>query len=96
MNTAALPYDLHAHGTGSFVVFESAEAVALPLFALSRATLRGDGGRQISLEFTHAQVVVEGAGLAELFAHLLAGRLKTIRCGRHEGCLVDRIQICDT
>jgi hypothetical protein len=89
------PYEMHPPGGGGFTVFESADAVALPLLHLGKATLRGAGGQRMSFEFTGALVVVEGEGLAELFAHLLAGRVKTIRPGKHAACVVTGIQVLD-
>lgn len=91
---ASNPYELHQHG-GGFTVFESADAVALPLIQLAKATLRGTGGTRMIFEFSAAQVVVDGDGLTELYGHLLAGRVKAIRRGIHDGCTVTGIQISD-
>jgi len=85
---------MHTHG-GGFTVFESGDAVGLPLIHLSRATLRGANGQKIQLEFSSAQVVIEGESLAELFGHVLDGRVKVVRRGRHESCVVAGIQILD-
>jgi hypothetical protein len=89
------PYEMHPPGGGGFISFESADAVALPLLHLGKATLRGAGGQRMSLEFSGAQVVIEGEGLAQLFGHLLAGRVKTIRRGKHADCVVVGIQVLD-
>lgn len=94
-NSTPQPYEMHAHGGGGFTVFDSGEAVALPLLHLSKATLRGAGGQRMGLEYASAMVVVEGDGLAELFAHLLAGRVKTIRAGRHQDCTISQVQVVD-
>lgn len=90
------PFEMHAAGGGGFTIFETADAVALPLMLLAKATLRGDTGQRLVLEYGATFAVVEGEGLAELFAHLLAGRVKVIRCGRHAVCVVRLIQILDT
>jgi hypothetical protein len=95
-DSSSLPYEMHPPSGGGFTIFESADAVALPLLHLSKATLRGAGGLRMSLEFSSALVVVEGEGLAELFGHLLAGRVKTLRVGRHADCALKVIQILDT
>jgi hypothetical protein len=92
---SASPYELHAHGGGGFVSFETDETVALPLFSLGHAVLRGNGETLVSLEFAHHRVVLEGQKLGELFAHLLAGRVRLIRRGRHAECAVDKIQILE-
>lgn len=96
MNATATPppYELHAHG-GGFTVFEAGEAVALPLLHLNKATLRGTNGQRMLLEYAVAEVVIEGDGLAELFAHLLAGRVKAIRRGVHDGCTVGAVQVLE-
>lgn len=89
------PFEMHPQGGGGFTVFEAGESVALPLLRLEKATLRGIDGQRMSLEFSSAMVVVEGEGLTELFGHLLAGRVKTIRRGKHAACVVGAIQIVD-
>ena len=90
------PYEMHVQGGGGFTIFESSEAVALPLLQLSKATLRGATGQRMILEYGAATVVAEGDGLGELFSHLLSGRVKTIRNGNHAGCSVTAIQVVDT
>lgn len=87
------PYELHAHG--GFTVFEAGEAIALPLLQLNRATLRGTNGQRMLLEYPAAEVVIEGDGLVELFSHLLAGRVKAIRRGVHDGCRVGAVQVLE-
>jgi hypothetical protein len=89
------PFETHAHGGGGFTVFESGESVALPLLHLNKATLRGPGGQRIVLEYPETQVVVEGEGLDELFTHVLAGFVRTIRRGKHGRCVVGVIQVLD-
>ena len=89
------PYEMHPQGGGGFTVFEASDAVGLPLMHLNKATLRGAGGQRMGLEFSAAQVVVEGEGLAELYGHLLAGRVKAIRRGTHGECVVLNVQILD-
>jgi hypothetical protein len=91
-----LPYELHLQGGGGFVSFETDETVAFPLFSLGQATLRGAGGRVMALEFSHHRVVVDGQSLGELFIHLLAGRVRLIRCGRTADCVVSNVQIMDS
>jgi hypothetical protein len=88
------PYELHQHG-GGFTVFEAADAVGLPITQLNRATLRGTGGQMMVLDFDSTQVLVDGNQLAELFGHLLGGRVKTIRKGKHGDCVVAKIQIAE-
>ena len=88
------PFDLHQRGPGGFVVFESAESVALPLHALAKATLRG-GGSHIALLFGAVMVAIDGRGLGVVFEHLLAAELKTIRCGCDQGLEVKNIQVLD-
>lgn len=90
------PFELHTQGHGGgFVVFETSESVALPLLALRRAVLRGAAQQSIVLEFEAQVAVIDGSGLTDLFAHLLSGRLKTIRCGRHEACVIERVHLTD-
>ena len=90
-----LPYEMHAQGSGGFTTFESTEAVALPLMLLTKATLRGTNGQRMILEYGSTSTVIDGDGLTELFAHLLSGRVKSLRLGRHDGCSVKGIQIID-
>lgn len=92
ITTGEHPYELHQQG-GGFTVFESAQGVGLPLSTLAMATLQGVGGRMMILDFGAARVVIDGEHLAELFGHFLAGRVKTIRSGRHGDCIVSIIQI---
>jgi hypothetical protein len=89
------PFETHAHGGGGFTVFESSESVALPLLHLNKATLRGPGGQRMVLGYPETQVVVEGEGLDELFAHVLAGFVRTIRKGKYESCLITAIHVLD-
>lgn len=92
----AFPFELHTHGHGGgFVIFETGEAVALPLLALRRAVLRGAAQQSVVLEFDAQVAVIDGTGLTDLFAHLLSGRLKAVRCGRHEACVVESIRLTD-
>ena len=90
------PFELHTQGHGGgFVIFETSEAVALSLMALRRAVLRGEAQQSVLLEFDAQVVVIDGTGLDDLFAHLLSGRLKAVRCGRHEACVVESIRLTD-
>lgn len=90
------PFELHTQGQGGgFVVFETGESVALPLLALRRGVLRGEAQQSVVLEFDAQIAVIDGTGLAELFTHLLAGRLKAVRRGRHEDCEVESIRLTD-
>ena len=43
------------------------------------------------LEFANRSIHVSGSGLSELFQHLLSGRVKVIREGRHDQCTVEEI-----
>ena len=90
------PYELHPQGGGFTVFVVAGEAVGLPLIQLGKATLRGEGGLRMGFEFGCALVVVEGDGLAELFAHVLAGRVKTVRPGAHGGCVVRVVQVAES
>jgi hypothetical protein len=47
------------------------------------------------LDFDSAHVRVDGDQLTELFGHLLGGRVKTIRKGKHGDCVVVKIQIAE-
>ncbi len=89
------PFELHPHGSSSgFVVFETSEALALPLIALNKVTLRGGAaGQSMVLEFESQLVVMEGEGLGDLFTHLLAGRIRVVRSGRHEHCVLESIHV---
>lgn len=94
MKTTIFPYELHVSGGGFCVLFELApdNALALPLTALFCARLAGrEDAQRLVLEFPGHHVTVEGGGLDDMLAHLLAGRVKTLRPGRHEGCVVTRI-----
>jgi hypothetical protein len=88
------PYELHSHGGGGFVTFEVGESVALPLIALNSATLRGPSESQtIVLAFTSHLVEIQGAGLDEVFDHLLGGVVRVIRQGHHEKCVVEKVYV---
>ena len=88
------PFELHARGGGRFVTFEVDESVALPLIALNTATLRGSTENQaIVLAFASHLVEIQGAGLNEVFDHLLGGLVRVVRQGRHEKCIVEKVQI---
>lgn len=89
------PYELHTSGGGFCVLFETAaEALALPLTALVCARLRTGGeGQQLVLEFNTLCVRIDGTGLTEMLAHLLVRRVKTIRVGHHEICVVKKLYI---
>lgn len=89
------PYEMHASGGGGFTSFEADDTVALPLILLAKATLHEGTGQRLVLAYGTTYAVVEGEGLADLFAHLLAGRIRTIRPGRHASCTVHTIQIVD-
>lgn len=92
------PYDLHAHGNGGFISFDSrsGDVISLPLLSLDRATLRNRGSRcELVLEFDSNLVTIHGTGLASVAEHLFAGRVKAIRMGTYDGCVVDGIQIVD-
>lgn len=91
MNTKTA-YDLHEHGSGGFITFErNEERIAVQLLALDKATLKGAKGTLMVLEFSSRMIHVSGSGLSELFEHLLGGRVKIIREGRHAQCAVDAI-----
>jgi len=89
------PYDMHSQGGGGFTTFEARDAVALPMMLLAKATLSGPSGQRMVLEFGQTSAVVEGENLADLFAHLLSGRVKTMRVGQHATCSIRCIQILD-
>jgi hypothetical protein len=89
------PFELHAHGsTGGFIIFEINESVALPLMALTQATLRGTSTQQsIVLEFESHVVMIDGAGLDDFFGHLLTGKIRLMRRGAHEHCTIEKIHL---
>jgi len=97
MNSAReLPYELHTHGCGTFVVFNVADQIALPLIALARATLRAVLGRdELVLEFHNVDVVIEGSALGPMLDHLLAGRVRRVSCGGDSNCSVETIRVTD-
>jgi hypothetical protein len=98
MNTSQ-PYELHTHGGGAFVSFDSmqGDVLSLPLISLNRAILRTRGqGSELVLEFEANLVSVFGNNLASLRDHLLAGRLKVIRVGQFEECSVTGIRVSDS
>lgn len=97
MNSMAeLPYELHTHGSGAFVIFNVAGQIALPLLTLSRATLRTMRERdELVLEFQNVEVVIEGRALAPMMEHLLAGRVKRISAARDHGCEIVVIRIAE-
>jgi hypothetical protein len=92
--TTTFPYELHMSGGGFCVLFELAadDALALPLMALVCARLAGqEAAQRLALEFPGHHITIEGRALGDMLAHLLTGRVKTLRPGRHEGCAVTRI-----
>ncbi|MFH1498016.1 MAG: hypothetical protein ABII82_09355 [Verrucomicrobiota bacterium] len=94
MKTTIFPYELHVSGGGFCVVLELSEdnALALPLTALVCARLAGrEDAQRLVLEFPGHHVTVEGGGLDDMLGHLLAGRVKTLRVGKHEDCVITRI-----
>ncbi len=98
MNTEQ-PYELHTHGGGAFVSFDSkkGDVLSLPLISLNRAILRTRGqGSELVLEFENNLVSVFGRNLAPLRDHLLAGRLKLIRTGQFEECAVTGLRVSDS
>lgn len=96
-STAELPYELHTHGSGAFVIFNVTEQIALPLIAMIRATLRANGdGDEIILEFQTAEVVITGRGLTLLLEHLLAGRVKRISRASDAVCDVAGIRFTES
>lgn len=96
-STIELPYELHTHGSGAFLIFNVGDQIALPLLALARATLRATHeGDEIALEFQNVEIAIEGRGLLLLLDHLLAGRVKRISCAEHAGCEVTGIRIVET
>lgn len=98
MNSAAsLPYELHTHGSGAFVIFNATDQVALPLLALARATLRETQERdEIALDFQSVEVVIEGRGLGDMMEHLLAGRVKRVSCANDGACEIARLRFTET
>ena len=98
MNTEQ-PYELHTHGGGAFVSFDSkkGDVLSLPLISLNRAILRTRGqGSELVLEFEANLVSVFGCKLDSLRDYLLAGRLKVIRTGQFEECAVTGIRVSDS
>jgi len=95
MNTTAeLPYELHTHGSGAFVIFKVADQIALPLLGLARATLRTTCDRdEIVLKFEEVEVMIEGHGLALMLDHLLAGRVKRISRAHDSACEITTIRV---
>lgn len=91
------PYELHVSGSGLCILFElGTDALALPLTALICARRRErEGAQQLVLEFPNGQVEISGQGLDEMLAHLLAGRVKTLRVGKHEACIVTKIRFAE-
>lgn len=95
-STAEVPYELHTHGCGAFVIFNISDQIALPLIALTRATLRGTrDGDELVLEFQGVEVVIEGRALAPMLDHLLAGKVKKVSCARDGTCEVARIRLTE-
>jgi hypothetical protein len=91
---AKIPYDLYPQGSGGFVTFElPSEHVSLQLLAMERATMRGDTGHLVILQFAASSVHIVGNGLTTLREHLLSGRVKTIRPGSHDTCTVEQISL---
>jgi hypothetical protein len=91
-STAELPYELHTHGSGAFVIFNVADQIAFPLLTLGRATLRTtQAGDELRLEFQDVEVVLEGRGLASMLDHLLAGRVKRVSCAHDHTCHITAI-----
>lgn len=98
MKTTTLPYELHVSGGGFCVLFEldADNALALPLAALVCARLAGrEDAQRLVLEFPAHHVTVEGRALGDMLAHLLAGRVKTLRTGRHEACAITRLHAAE-
>lgn len=96
-STAPLPYELHTHGTGAFVIFNVADQIALPLLTLARATLRATpAGEALTLEFHDVEVAIDGRGLGLMLDHLLAGRVKRVSSGHESACEITAIRIADT
>ena len=95
-STAEVPYELHTHGCGAFVIFNISDQIALPLIALARATLRGTPDRdELVLEFQGVEVVIEGRALGPMLDHLLAGKVKRVSCARDGACEVARIRLAE-
>lgn len=96
--TTTFPYELHVSGGGFCVLFEltADSALALPLTALACARLAGrEDAQRLVLEFPGHHVTIEGGGLGDMLAHLLSGRVKTLRTGKHESCVVTRIHAAE-
>ncbi len=95
-STEELPYELHTHGSGAFVIFNVADQIALPLLALTRATLRATpAGEKLTLEFHGVEVAIDGCGLGLVLDHLLAGRVKRVSCARDGACEITAIRVAD-
>lgn len=95
-STAALPYELHTHGSGAFVIFKMTDEIALPLIALVRATRRATSDRdEIVLEFQNVEVVIKGRALALMMEHLLGGRVKRVSCAQDGICEITTILVIE-
>ncbi len=96
-STAEVPYELHTHGCGAFVIFNVTDQIALPLIALARATLRGTrDGDELVLEFQGVELVIEGRALGLMLEHLLAGKVKRVSCASDGTCEIARIRLMET
>ncbi|HEY9249203.1 MAG TPA: hypothetical protein VIO38_08730 [Rariglobus sp.] len=98
MKTTIFPYELHVSGGGFCVLLELAadNALALPLTALVCARLAGrEDAQRLVLEFPGHHVTIEGGGLGDMLTHLLAGRVKALRVGKHEACTVAKIRVAE-
>lgn len=98
MKTTIFPYELHVSGGGFCIVLELSKdnALALPLTALICARLAGlEDAQRLIMEFPGHHVTIEGGGLRDVVTHLLAGRVKALRVGRHEDCVVTRIHAAE-
>jgi len=91
-----LPYDTYIHDKAGFVAFAiGGEFIALPLPALSKASLRA-GSTAIAMEFGSLLVRIDGRGLEELFESILLGQIRVVRTGRHPSCTVESIRLSET
>lgn len=91
------PFEMHPQGVGGFTSFEiGGEVVALPLLAVTKASLRGATQQEIIIEFPKTIARVSGAGLGEVFAHFLTGRVRILRRGQHGACAISGVQIVDS
>lgn len=96
-SSASLPYELHTHGSGAFVIFNATDQVAFPLIGLERATLRERKEYdEIVLDFQDVEVVIEGRRLAVMLEHLLAGRVKRISRADDGTCEVRQLRFSGT